>query len=73
MSSCLRTPLQLSPISRPEQLDARNIRVIDCRVAGLEITDDQLVGFACLVMRRPASCSDAGDMQHLPQIVDLRV
>ncbi len=35
--------------------------------------DHELIGFACLVMRRPASWSDAGDTQHLPQIVDLRI
>lgn len=31
-----------------------------------------VIGFACLVFRRPASWSDANDTQHLPQIVDLR-
>ena len=37
------------------------------------VADQELIGFACLVMRRPASWSDAGDTRHLPQIVDLRV
>jgi ribosomal protein S18 acetylase RimI-like enzyme len=32
-----------------------------------------LVGFACLVFRRPAYWSDADDTRHLPQIVDLQV
>lgn len=33
----------------------------------------ELIGFACLVIRRPAYWSDADDTHHLPQIVDLRV
>ena len=33
----------------------------------------EIIGFACLVMRRPAYWSDASDTQHLPQIVDLQV
>ncbi len=37
------------------------------------VADRELIGFACLVFRRPASWSDAGDTRHLPQIVDLRV
>jgi ribosomal protein S18 acetylase RimI-like enzyme len=37
------------------------------------VADQDIIGFACLVMRRPASWSDAGDTRHLPQIVDLRV
>ena len=32
-----------------------------------------MIGFACLVLRRPASWFDADDEQHLPQIVDLQV
>jgi GNAT superfamily N-acetyltransferase len=32
-----------------------------------------VIGSACLVSRRPAAWSDAGDTQHLPQIVDLQV
>src|SRR5688572_12299794 len=39
-------------------------------VAGL---DDGVIGFACLVTRRPAHWSDASDTQHLPQIVDLQI
>jgi ribosomal protein S18 acetylase RimI-like enzyme len=37
------------------------------------LADEAIIGFACLVMRRPAHWSDAGDTRHLPQIVDLRV
>ena len=33
--------------------------------------DEQVIGFACLVFARPAAWSDAQDMSHLPQIVDL--
>jgi GNAT superfamily N-acetyltransferase len=35
--------------------------------------DREVIGFACLVFRRPSSWSDADDPEHLPQIVDLRV
>jgi ribosomal protein S18 acetylase RimI-like enzyme len=37
------------------------------------VVDHAVIGFACLVLRRPASWSDADDTQHLPQIVDLQV
>jgi GNAT superfamily N-acetyltransferase len=37
------------------------------------LAEQEIIGFACLVIRRPAYWSDAGDTQHLPQIVDLRV
>src|SRR6185436_18016632 len=37
------------------------------------LTDQGIIGFACLVIRRPASWSDADDTHHLPQIVDLQV
>ena len=37
------------------------------------LRDTELIGFACLVFRRPPAWSDAGDTQHLPQIVDLMV
>jgi GNAT superfamily N-acetyltransferase len=37
------------------------------------LRDQDVIGSACLVSRRPASWSDAGDTQHLPQIVDLQV
>ncbi|HZT41167.1 MAG TPA: GNAT family N-acetyltransferase [Chthonomonadaceae bacterium] len=33
----------------------------------------EVIGFACLVFRRPSSWSDANDRQHLPQVVDLQV
>lgn len=32
-----------------------------------------LLGFACLVARRPTAWSDADDTGHLPQIIDLQV
>jgi len=32
-----------------------------------------IVGFVCLVFRRPASWLNADDTQHLPQIVDLHI
>jgi ribosomal protein S18 acetylase RimI-like enzyme len=35
--------------------------------------EQEIIGFACLVIRRPAYWSDANDMHHLPQIVDLQV
>jgi GNAT superfamily N-acetyltransferase len=37
------------------------------------LRDQEVIGFALLVFRRPASWSDANDTQHLPQIVDLQV
>jgi len=37
------------------------------------LADQEIIGFACLVIRRPAYWSDANDMHHLPQIVDLQV
>jgi ribosomal protein S18 acetylase RimI-like enzyme len=37
------------------------------------LANQAVVGFACLVMRRPAYWSDAGDAEHLPQISDLQV
>ena len=37
------------------------------------LADQDIIGFACLVSRRPAYWSDADDTQHLPQIVDLQV
>lgn len=37
------------------------------------IRDGCVIGFACLVYRRPGSWSDANDQQRLPQIVDLQV
>jgi ribosomal protein S18 acetylase RimI-like enzyme len=37
------------------------------------LTDQGIIGFACLVIRRPASWSDADDTHHLPQIADLQV
>lgn len=37
------------------------------------LADQEIIGFACLVFHRPLYWSDAGDAQHLPQIVDLQV
>ena len=37
------------------------------------LIDQEIIGFACLVIRRPAHWSDASDTHHLPQIVDLQV
>jgi GNAT superfamily N-acetyltransferase len=37
------------------------------------LADQAIIGFACLVIRRPAYWSDADDTQHLPHIVDLQV
>ena len=37
------------------------------------VAEEVVIGFACLVQRRPASWSDADDEDHLPQIVDLQV
>lgn len=37
------------------------------------LVDQEIIGFACLVFRRPAYWSDANDTHHLPQIVDLQV
>ena len=33
----------------------------------------EIIGFVCLVFRRPDSWSSAHDRQHLPQIVDLHI
>ncbi len=37
------------------------------------LLDDRPIGFACLVIRRPAYWSDAADTEHLPQLVDVQV
>ena len=37
------------------------------------VVDHDVIGFACLVMHRPAAWSDVDDTHYLPQIVDLRV
>lgn len=37
------------------------------------LVDTALIGFACLVSRRPAYWSDADDVEHLPQLVDVQV
>ena len=36
-------------------------------------SDREIIGFVCLVFRRPLYWSDAGDTQHLPHIIDLQV
>jgi GNAT superfamily N-acetyltransferase len=52
-------------------------RLHEARGAGFRylvlVVDGQVIGCACLVMRRPASWSDAADTEHLPQLVDLQV
>jgi len=52
-------------------------RLRDARGLGFRyvvlVVDQELIGFACLVSRRPMYWSDADDTQHLPQIVDLQV
>ncbi|MBZ0289934.1 MAG: GNAT family N-acetyltransferase [Anaerolineae bacterium] len=50
----------------------RDARGGECRYLVLLMTD-QIIGFCCLVLRRPAHWSDADDRDHLPQIVDLQV
>lgn len=35
--------------------------------------NENVIGCACLVYRRPANWSDADDSEHLPQLVDLQV
>jgi GNAT superfamily N-acetyltransferase len=37
------------------------------------LADQEIIGSACLITRRPAYWSDADDEQHLPQIVDLQM
>ena len=37
------------------------------------IADENIIGFACFVRRRPAYWSDANDSQHLPHIIDLQI
>jgi ribosomal protein S18 acetylase RimI-like enzyme len=37
------------------------------------LAGQELIGLACLVFRRPAHWSDANDIDHLPQIVDLHI
>ena len=52
-------------------------RLRDAQEAGFQylvlLADQEIIAFACLVSRRPSYWSDADDMQHLPQIVDLQV
>ena len=49
-------------------------RLRDAREASLRylvlLADEEIIGFACLVFRRPSYWSDAKDTQHLPQIID---
>ena len=37
------------------------------------LVGQEVIGFACLVFRRPSYWSDAGELEHLPQIVDLQI
>jgi GNAT superfamily N-acetyltransferase len=52
-------------------------RLGDARGGGFRylvlLADQELIGYTCLVFRRPAHWSDTEDQEHLPQIVDLRV
>lgn len=52
-------------------------RLRDARDPGFRylvlVADREVIAFACLVVRRPSYWSDAGDPEHLPQVVDLRV
>ena len=52
-------------------------RLRDARGTGFRylvlLVDQEVIGAACLVMRRPSSWSDADNLHHLPQIVDLQV
>ena len=52
-------------------------RLRDAQDAGFQylvlLADQEVIGFACLVSRRPSYWSDADDMQHLPQIIDVQV
>jgi len=52
-------------------------RLRDAQYPGFQylvlLADQELIGYACLVIHRPAYWSDAADTQHLPQFVDLRV
>src|SRR5262245_61885052 len=52
-------------------------RLRDARAPSLRYlvlrADQEIIGFACLVFRRPAYWSDANDTQHLPHIIDLQV
>jgi GNAT superfamily N-acetyltransferase len=52
-------------------------RLRDAQAAGFRylvlLAHQEIIGFACLVFRRPAYWSDGNDPHHLPQIVDLQV
>jgi len=52
-------------------------RLRDAQATGFRyfvlLADQEIIGFACLMIRRPEYWSDANDTQHLPQIVDLQV
>src|SRR5688572_28150077 len=37
------------------------------------LEDQEIIGFAYLVFRRPSYWSDAGDTEHLPYVIDLQV
>jgi GNAT superfamily N-acetyltransferase len=52
-------------------------RIRDARGQGFRyfvlLARQEIIGFACLVSRRPSYWSDAEDPQSLPQIIDLQV
>ncbi len=52
---------------RLREAQAANLRYL------VLVVEQSVIGFAMLVFQRPASWSDADDMQHLPQIVDLHM
>ena len=52
-------------------------RLRDARGPGFRylvlVLDQEVIGFACLVFRRPTYWSDGNDRRYLPQIVDLQI
>ena len=52
-------------------------RMRDARDRGIRylvlLVGSEIIGFACLVFRRPKPWPDTADMENLPQIVDLQI
>ena len=67
----------LTAIKGPDSEMVHRDRLRDTREPGFRylvlVLDQQPIGVACLVLRRPSSWPDAGDPRHVPQIVDLEV
>ena len=65
----------LVAVRPPEALHRGRLR--DAQSADFQyfvfLRDREIVGFGCLVFRRPPTWSNANDEQHLPQIVDLHI